>query len=199
MVVAAHNEEKVVGQLVDNLKMLRYPNDMYDIFVVADNCSDHTAEVAAREGALVYERHNTNEMQQGKGFALEWMFQKLFALPKQYDAVVIFDADNLVHLDFLMEINNRYCKGERLIQATWTPRTPTIPGSAACSPFPSGSSTTFGTWPNTISACLRLWRYGHVHFHRYFEEIRLAGYLPYRRYGIYHEVPAGRDSHHLVP
>ena len=37
-------------------------------------------------------------------------------LPKQYDAVVIFDADNLVHLDFLMEINNRYCKGERLIQ-----------------------------------------------------------------------------------
>ena len=116
VVVAAHNEEKVVGQLVDNLKMLRYPNDMYDIFVVADNCSDHTAEVAAREGALVYERHNTNEMQQGKGFALEWMFQKLFALPKQYDAVVIFDADNLVHLDFLMEINNRYCKGERLIQ-----------------------------------------------------------------------------------
>ena len=81
VVVAAHNEEKVVGQLVDNLKMLRYPNDMYDIFVVADNCSDHTAEVAAREGALVYERHNTNEMQQGKGFALEWMFQKLFACP----------------------------------------------------------------------------------------------------------------------
>ena len=116
VLVAAHNEEKVVGQLVQNLRMLRYPDNMYDIFVIADNCSDKTAQVAREAGAQVYERTNEDPMQQGKGFALAWMFERLFALERQYDAVCIFDADNLVHLDFLKEMNNRYCKGERLIQ-----------------------------------------------------------------------------------
>ncbi|WP_270420600.1 glycosyltransferase family 2 protein [Acidaminococcus massiliensis] len=114
VIVAAHNEEKVIGELVENLHMLRYPDELYDIFVIADNCSDHTAEVARKAGALVYERFNQEEV--GKGFALEWMFRQLFALDKQYDAVAIFDADNLVHPDFLKEMNNRFCKGEKLIQ-----------------------------------------------------------------------------------
>ena len=114
VIAAAHNEERVIGQLVENLKMLRYPKDMYDIFVVADNCTDHTADVARKAGAKVYERFNDTE--KGKGFALEWMFRKIFKMETVYDAVVIFDADNLVHPDFLIEMNSRYCKGERLIQ-----------------------------------------------------------------------------------
>ena len=114
IIVAAHNEDRVIGQLVENLHLLNYPDSLYDIFVVADNCQDNTAKIAKDGGALVYERTSTDE--KGKGFALEWMFNKLFAMKKQYDAVVIFDADNLVHLDFLMEMNSRLCKGERLIQ-----------------------------------------------------------------------------------
>jgi cellulose synthase/poly-beta-1,6-N-acetylglucosamine synthase-like glycosyltransferase len=116
IIVAAHNEEKVIGQLVENLHLLKYPDDKYDIFVIADNCTDNTAKVAAAAGSQVFARHNDNEMEQGKGFAMEWMFTKLFAMKKQYDAVIIFDADNLVHPDFLMEMNNRFCKGERIIQ-----------------------------------------------------------------------------------
>jgi len=114
IIVAAHNEDRVIGQLVENLHLLNYPDSLYDILVVADNCQDNTAKIAKAGGALVYERTSTDE--KGKGFALEWMFNKLFAMKKQYDAVVIFDADNLVHLDFLMEMNSRLCKGERLIQ-----------------------------------------------------------------------------------
>ena len=83
VIVAAHNEEQVIGPLVDNLKMLNYPNSLYDIFVIADNCTDNTATIAQKNGALVFER--TNHEQKGKGFAMEWMFSKLFKLEKKYD------------------------------------------------------------------------------------------------------------------
>lgn len=114
VIVAAHNEEQVIGQLVDNLHQLDYPKDMYDIYVVADNCNDNTAKVAKRSGAIVCER--TNPTERGKGFAMEWMFAKLFTLDRKYDAVAVFDADNLVHPRFLLEMNNRLCKGDKLVQ-----------------------------------------------------------------------------------
>ncbi len=114
VIVAAHNEEQVIGQLVENLHVLNYPRDLYDVYVVADNCKDKTAQIARNAGAIVHERFNLE--QRGKGYAMEWMFEKLFAGKKQYDAVVVFDADNLVHTNFLMEMNNRLCKGEKVIQ-----------------------------------------------------------------------------------
>lgn len=114
VIVAAHNEQAVIGQLIDNLEKLEYPKELYDIFVVADNCSDNTAAIARAGGAVVYER--TSSVGKGKGFALEWMFNQLFAMERQYDAVVVFDADNLVHPRFLLEMNNRLLKGDKLIQ-----------------------------------------------------------------------------------
>ncbi len=114
IIIAAHNEEKVIGQLVENLLVLNYPRSLYDIYVVADNCKDRTAQLAKAAGAIVYERFNLE--QRGKGYALEWMFAKLFAMEKKYDGVVVFDADNLVHPEFLREMNNRLCKGEKVIQ-----------------------------------------------------------------------------------
>lgn len=123
MIVCAHNEEAVIAQLVDNLKKLRYNNDLYDIFVVADNCIDNTAKVARDAGAIVYERFS--ETGKGKGFAMDWMFDKLFKMERQYDGVCIFDADNLVHLDFLREMNSRLCNGEQVIQAYLDCKNPT--------------------------------------------------------------------------
>ena len=117
VIVAAHNEHTVIGQLVDNLKDLNYPKDLYDIYVIADNCSDNTAQIARDAGAIVCER--TDDTQKSKGYALEWMFNRLFDMEKTgkiYDAVAIFDADNLVHPQFLMEMNNRLLKGDRIIQ-----------------------------------------------------------------------------------
>jgi cellulose synthase/poly-beta-1,6-N-acetylglucosamine synthase-like glycosyltransferase len=93
---------------------LEYPKELYDIFVIADNCSDDTAEIAKQAGAIVCERFS--ETGKGKGFALEWMFDKLFQMERQYDAVVVFDADNLVHPRFLLEMNNRLLKGDKVIQ-----------------------------------------------------------------------------------
>ncbi|NOH16532.1 glycosyltransferase family 2 protein [Clostridium cochlearium] len=114
LVVAAHNEEIVIRNIVHSLKELDYPKELYDIFVIADNCTDRTAERARKEGAIVYERFNKEK--RGKGYALEWMFNKIFKMTNGYNAVVVFDADNLVHKNFLNEMNKRMIKGDKVIQ-----------------------------------------------------------------------------------
>lgn len=114
VIVPAHNEEVVIGPLIDNLLLLDYPRELFDIFVIADNSTDSTAQVAREHGAIVHERFD--DTQKGKGYALEWMFKKLYNMPQAYDAVVIFDADNLVDPGFLTHMNNRLCDGAQIVQ-----------------------------------------------------------------------------------
>lgn len=114
LLVAAHDEEMVIANMVDSLASLNYPRESYDIFVIADNCTDQTAQIAREHGALVYERFDTT--QRGKGFALEWMFEKIFNMEKKYDYIGIFDADNLVDKNFLYEMNKQINKGYRVVQ-----------------------------------------------------------------------------------
>ena len=123
VLIAARNEENVLGDLLDSIHAQNYPSELVDIYVVADNCSDKTAEVARKAGALVHERFS--ETGKGKGFALAWMFDRLFKLDKKYDAVCVFDADNLVHPNFLQEMNSRLCNGERIIQGYMDAKNPT--------------------------------------------------------------------------
>ncbi|WP_409344604.1 glycosyltransferase family 2 protein [Paenibacillus sp. MBLB4367] len=115
ILVAAHNEEEVVGALLENLKKLDYPKELYDVFVICDNCTDKTAEISRSHGVYAYERHNKNL--RGKGYAIEWMLKELWKLPRTYDAVVMFDADNLTNDDYLRHMNNDLCSGSRVIQA----------------------------------------------------------------------------------
>lgn len=114
VLVAAHNEEEVVGALMENLKHLDYPREMYDVFVICDNCTDGTARIVREHGMNACVRTNSN--QRGKGYAIEWMLKELWSMPRQYDAVVMFDADNLAHPNFLREMNNDLCSGAKVIQ-----------------------------------------------------------------------------------
>lgn len=114
VLVAAHNEEEVVGALMENLKHLNYPKELYDVFVICDNCTDRTVEIVRSHGMNACVRTNPNL--RGKGYAIEWMLKELWKMPRQYDAVVMFDADNLAHPDFLREMNNDLCEGARVIQ-----------------------------------------------------------------------------------
>lgn len=114
IIVAAHNEEVVIKNMVESLKELNYPKDKYEVFVVADNCTDGTASIAKDAGAKVFERFNDKE--HGKGFALEWMFQKIFKMKRKFDYIAIFDADNLVDKNFLVEINKKTRLGEKVVQ-----------------------------------------------------------------------------------
>jgi cellulose synthase/poly-beta-1,6-N-acetylglucosamine synthase-like glycosyltransferase len=114
LLIAAHNEEVVVGSLIESMLKLDYPKEMYDIFVIADNCTDNTAKISKGYGVNVCERFSKDK--RGKGYALEWMFAKLFKMDKKYDAIAIFDADNLVHKNFLKEINSKLQEGYKVVQ-----------------------------------------------------------------------------------
>ncbi|GLC32848.1 glycosyltransferase family 2 protein [Clostridium omnivorum] len=123
LLVAAHNEETVIQDIVVSLKRLDYPKELYDIFVIADNCSDNTALKAREAGAIVCERFNKTK--KGKGYALEWMFDRLFKMEKKYDSVVIFDADNLASKNFLKEMNKKLCEGYKVVQGYLDSKNPT--------------------------------------------------------------------------
>ncbi|MGG7144345.1 glycosyltransferase family 2 protein [Clostridium nigeriense] len=114
MIVAAHNEEVVIGKLIESMLNQNYPRELFDIFVIADNCTDNTAKIARKYGVYVYERFNKE--QKGKGYALEWMFDKIFNMQKKYDAVAIFDADNLVSKNWCKEINSKMLDGYKVVQ-----------------------------------------------------------------------------------
>lgn len=115
LIVAAHNEEMVIGKIIESLNALDYPKELYDIFVIADNCEDNTAKIARSfEGVKVFERNVPKK--RGKGYALEWMFAKIFHMGLKYDAIAIFDADNLVSKNFLKEMNYKLCKGYKVVQ-----------------------------------------------------------------------------------
>ena len=114
LLIAAHNEEVVIGSLIESMLQLNYPKELYDVFVIADNCTDNTAKIAGEYGVNVCERFS--EDKRGKGYALEWMFDKLFKMDKKYDAVAIFDADNLVHKNFLREMNSKMQEGYKVVQ-----------------------------------------------------------------------------------
>jgi len=114
VVIPARNESQVVGHLIDSLKRQNYPSELIDVFVIADNCTDDTAQTARTAGATVFERFN--KVHVGKGYALDFAFREIFARhDKGYEAFVVFDADNLVDPDFFREMNRCFDSGSRII------------------------------------------------------------------------------------
>lgn len=114
-VISARNEEAVIGNLIESLNNQVYPKNKFDIYVIADNCTDSTAKVARNAGAIVYERFN--EFKRSKGYALEWFFDiVLKEFPDKYDAFCIFDADNIVAPNFISKMNEKLCEGETVVQ-----------------------------------------------------------------------------------
>ena len=114
LIIPAHNEEKVIGNLVKSLTELDYNKKLYDIYVIADNCTDNTAKIAEECGAIVYERFD--EKHKTKGYALNWFLGQKIEEDAPYDAFCIFDADNIVDVNFLKAMNKKLCQGEDVVQ-----------------------------------------------------------------------------------
>ena len=119
----ANNEESVIGNLIKSLKMQDYDKSLFDIYVIADNCTDKTAEVARENGVIVYERFD--ETKKTKGYALNWFLDKMKDKKDDYDALLVFDADNLVDKNFLNVMNKKLCQGEVLVQGYRDIKNPT--------------------------------------------------------------------------
>ena len=114
VLICARNESAVIGDLIDSLRSQTYPEEYVHIFVMADNCTDDTAAIAAAHGATVYTRQNREQV--GKGYALQALRNHLKEdYPKGFDAYLVFDADNLLKEDYLEQMNRTFCEGHEII------------------------------------------------------------------------------------
>ena len=121
VLVPAHDEESGIAATVQSLKQLDYPTDRFRVVVIADNCSDRTAERARAAGAIVWERFDDGR--RGKGYALELGFARSRA-EGSADAVVVVDADTVVTPNLLSAFAARVRAGAEAVQAHYGVRNP---------------------------------------------------------------------------
>lgn len=118
LAIPAHNEAALIGRLLASLRELDYPEDRFQVYVVADNCTDGTASLARSMGARVHERFD--DSLQGKGFALRWLLERIRADEQRHDAFVVLDADSVVAPNFLRRMDARLEAGSQVIQAYYS-------------------------------------------------------------------------------
>lgn len=114
VMICARNEAAVIADLIDSIKTQTYPQDLIDIFVMADNCSDNTADIASSRGVHVYTRFNTEKV--GKGYALEALMNHIREdYPKGFDGYFVFDADNILEHDYIEQMNRKFSDGHDIV------------------------------------------------------------------------------------
>ncbi|MDD3213418.1 MAG: glycosyltransferase family 2 protein [Eubacteriales bacterium] len=109
VLVPAHNEEQVISGIVENLQSMDYPKELYDFYILADNCEDQTAAIARRMGAKVLESHKESpDTPTGKPIVLQKALNTLKDYHEKYDLVMFFDADNRIDTNLFKEVNSQF-------------------------------------------------------------------------------------------
>ena len=111
VLIAARNENAVIGDLIHSIRVQNYPQELIDIFVIADNCTDNTAAIAQEAGAIVFPRFNTEQI--GKGYALDYgvtCIREHYS-ENEYEAYFVFDADNVLDVNYFREMNKTFDNG----------------------------------------------------------------------------------------
>lgn len=130
VLISARNEEAVIADLLNSLVSQDYPQELLDVYVIADNCNDSTADAARACGVHVLERQNKKKV--GKGYALNWGLHRIwesFDSTAQeegrkpdymkgvekcpYEAYFVFDADNVLSSDYIKEMNKTFDSGAK--------------------------------------------------------------------------------------
>lgn len=114
VLVPAHNEERVIGDIIQNLQQMDYPRELYDFYIIADNCTDNTAEVARKAGAkVIVTQKESPDAPTGKPIALKKALEYVGDYQEKYDLLMIFDADNLMDKNMFREVNSQYLDKEK--------------------------------------------------------------------------------------
>lgn len=113
VVIPAHDEEQTIRHALGACTALEYHKDKHAVYVIADNCSDRTADIAATSGAVCLVRRDADK--RGKGQALEWALPQVLA--DGWDAVVVLDADCRMDRHALRVFDQRLAAGDRVLQA----------------------------------------------------------------------------------
>ena len=101
ILIPAHNEALFLPRLLSSTRMQDYPKERFDAIVVADNCTDRTADIARAHGNIVLERFD--EEKKGKGYAIKWSLDTIDLA--RYDAVLIIDADCIISANSLKSLD----------------------------------------------------------------------------------------------
>ena len=121
VIIPAHNEEKVIGEtlnaIIPQLKLID------QLIVIADNCSDRTAEIAREIGVIVEQREDQNN--RGKGYVLDYGLQCLTNNPP--DIVIFIDADSIVHPQAIPILTEKAVVSNQPLQALYLMETPPQP------------------------------------------------------------------------
>jgi cellulose synthase/poly-beta-1,6-N-acetylglucosamine synthase-like glycosyltransferase len=115
VVMPAHNEAAGIAKCIASVQRSAEFVDHFDIIVIADNCTDDTAEKARQAGARVLVRNNPD--QRGKGFALDYAFQTLW--PENHQGFLVLDADSRVDVNLLMAFKEKLAEGWDAVQCRY--------------------------------------------------------------------------------
>ncbi len=115
VLICARNEAAVIAELIDSIKNQTYPRSLVTVFVVADNCTDNTADIARNAGAVVYMRTNRGFV--GKGWAMEYLLEKIDEDygAGAFDGYFVFDADNLLDRNYIRQMNRTFSAGYDIV------------------------------------------------------------------------------------
>ena len=118
VLIPAHDESLLIARCIRSLRNQTYPNDLYEIVVVADNCTDDTASVAAAAGANRVMTRDAPDAR-GKGRALRWAMDRLLSEESAPDALVIVDADSIAAPGFLTALVQPFAAGAPAVQGEY--------------------------------------------------------------------------------
>lgn len=130
VVIAARNEGKVIGNLIESLNKQNYSKDLYDVYVLPNNCKDSTEQIALNKGAKIIDCSQIKVS--SKGDALRHAFDYIIDNDDTYDAFCIFDADNIVHPNFLSRMNDTMCEGYEVAQGYRDSKNPSDGWISSC-------------------------------------------------------------------
>lgn len=115
ILISARNEKIVIKNLIDSIQKQTYDQNLITVFVVADNCTDETAQIAREAGAVVYERNDLTKI--GKGYALEFLYENIVRDygDTAFDAYFVIDADNVLDPRYIEKMNQTFSDGYQVV------------------------------------------------------------------------------------
>lgn len=122
IVIPAHDQEATIETTVRSLALLDWPQELFHIVVVADNCSDKTADKALHAGAAVLVQNDPAK--RGRGPALEFAFETLMQGEDAPNAFVVIDSDSTAAPNLLRAFAAHFETGEVAVQAELGLRNP---------------------------------------------------------------------------
>lgn len=106
ILVAARNESKVISNLLTSLVQQTYPRSSYEVYVIVEDINDPTVQIVEKFGFKYFVRDRLNDMRKTKGFALQECIAHLNRNGMNYDAYMIFDADNILDPNYIEAMND---------------------------------------------------------------------------------------------